>query len=221
MQPMFFEILRFELRQQLRAPLFWIIAFVFAALAFLFASTDAVVVGGASGNALRKRAYLGGRFAAGYLVMVAIMLLCALGLAAGGSMPWVDAARLGPPNWHGYAWAFGVMVLPNLLFIAAVLFLLATATRSLLATLIGVIAFIVLLSIAKLLTQDVNNHALAAILDPFGGRTLQIVTRYWAPEQINRQLPPLAGLLLFNRLLWSGVAVLLAGTAFALFRADR
>ena len=265
---MFSEILRFELRQQLKAPLFWIIAFVFAALAFLFASTDAVVVGGASGNVLRnaplvivrlldnlaplclllaaafvagaalrdfdhgtaelvfatplrKRAYLGGRFAAGYLVMVAIMLLCALGLAAGGSMPWVDAARLGPSDWHGYAWAFGVMLLPNLLFIAAVLFLLATATRSLLATLIGVIAFIVLLSVAKLLTQDVNNHALAAVLDPFGSRTLQIVTRYWAPEQINRQLPPLAGLLLFNRLLWSGVALLLAGTAFALFRADR
>ena len=149
---MFFEILHFELRQQLRAPLFWIIAFVFAALAFLFASTDAVVVGGASGNVLRnaplvivrlldnlaplclllaaafvagaalrdfdhgtaelvfatplrKRAYLGGRFAAGYLVMVAIMLLCALGLAVGGSMPWVDAARLGPSDWHGYAWA--------------------------------------------------------------------------------------------------------------------
>jgi ABC-type transport system involved in multi-copper enzyme maturation permease subunit len=265
---MFFEILRFELRQQLKAPLFWIIAFVFAALAFIFASTDAVMLGGASGNVLRnaplvivrlldnlaplclllaaafvagaalrdfdhgtaelvfatplrKRAYLGGRFAAGYLVMVAIMLLCALGLAAGGSMPWVDAARLGPPDWHGYAWAFGVMVLPNLLFIAAVLFLLATATRSLLATLIGVIAFIVLLSIAKLLTLDVNHHALAAILDPFGSRTLQIVTRYWAPEQINRQLPPLAGLLLFNRLLWSGVAVLLAGAAFALFRTDR
>ncbi|MEW9572071.1 ABC transporter permease/M1 family aminopeptidase [Rhodanobacter sp. Si-c] len=265
---MFSAILRFELRQQLKAPLFWIIAFVFAALAFMFASTDAVMLGGASGNVLRnaplvivrlldnfaplclllaaafvagaalrdfdhgtselvfatplrKRAYLGGRFAAGYLVMVAIMLLCALGLAAGGSMPWVDAARLGPSDWHGYAWAFGVMVLPNLLFIAAVLFLLATATRSLLATLIGVIAFIVLLSIARLLTQDVSHHALAAILDPFGGRTLQIATRYWTPEQINRQLPPLHGLLLFNRLLWTGVAVLLAGVAFALFRTDR
>jgi len=265
---MFSEILRFELRQQLRAPLFWIIAAVFAALAFMFTSTDAVMIGGASGNVLRnaplvivrlldnlaplclllaaafvagaalrdfdygtfelvfatplrKREYLGGRFAAGYLVMVAIMLLCALGLAAGGSMPWVDAARLGPSDWHGYAWGLGVMVLPNLLFIAAVLFLLATATRSLLATLIGVIAFIVLLSIARLLTQDVSHHALAAILDPFGGRTLQIVTRYWTPEQINRQLPPLRGLLLFNRLLWSGGAVLLAGAAFALFRADR
>ena len=265
---MFSEILHFELRQQLKAPLFWIIAAVFAALAFAFASTDAVIVGGASGNVLRnaplvivrlldnlaplclllaaafvagaalrdfdhgtaelmfatpvrKRAYLGGRFAAGYLVMVAIMLLCALGLAAGGSMPWIEAARLGPPDWRGYAWAFGVMLLPNLLFIAALLFLLATATRSLLATLIGVIAFIVLLSVAKLLTQDVNHHALAAILDPFGNRTLQIVTRYWSADQLNRQLPALDGLLLFNRLLWTGIAVVLTGAAFALFRTDR
>ena len=265
---MFFEILRFELRQQLRAPLFWIIAAVFAALAFILTGTDAVVAGGASGNVLRnaplvivrllnalaplcmllaaafvagaalrdfdlgtaelvfstplrKRDYLGGRFAAGLLVMVAIMLLCALALAVGSSMPWVDAAQLGPPDWRGYAWGFGVMVLPNLLFIAAALFLLATATRSLLATLIGVIAFIVLLSVAGLLTQDVNHYTLAAVLDPFGRRTLQIVTRYWTPEQTNRQLPPLDGLLLFNRLLWIGVAVVLAGIAFALFRTDR
>jgi ABC-2 type transport system permease protein len=265
---MFFEILRFELRQQLKAPLFWIIAAVFAGLAFVLTGTDAVVAGGASGNVLRnaplvivrllnalaplcmllaaafvagaalrdfdlgtselvfatplrKRDYLGGRFAAGLLVMVVIMLLCALALTVGGSMPWIDAARLGPPDWRGYAWAFGVMVLPNLLFIAATLFLLATATRSLLATLIGVLAFIVLLSIARLLTQDVNHYTVAAILDPFGSRTLQIVTRYWAPEQTNHQLPPLRGLLLFNRLLWTGVAILLAGTAFALFRTDR
>ncbi|MFK2877650.1 ABC transporter permease/M1 family aminopeptidase [Rhodanobacter hydrolyticus] len=265
---MFLEILRFELRQQLKAPLFWIIAAVFAGLAFILTCTDAVTAGGASGNVLRnaplvivrllnalaplcmllaaafvagaalrdfdlgtselvfstplrKRDYLGGRFAAGLLVMVAIMLLCALALAVGGSMPWIDATRLGPPDWRGYLWAFGVMVLPNLLFIAAALFLLATATRSLLATLIGVIAFIVLLSIAKLLTQDVNHYTLAAILDPFGSHTLQIVTRYWAPEQTNHQLPPLDGLLLFNRLLWIGVAVVLAATAFALFRPDR
>ena len=265
---MFFEILRFELRQQWKAPLFWIIAAAFAALAFILTGTDAVVAGGASGNVLRnaplvivrllnaltplcmllaaafvagaalrdfdlgtselvfctplrKRDYLGGRFAAGLLVMVAIMLLCALALAAGGSMPWIDAARLGPPDWRGYAWAFGVMVLPNLLFIAAALFLLAATTRSLLATLIGVLAFIVLLSIARLLAQDVNHYTLTAILDPFGSRTLQIVTRYWTPEQINHKLPPLRGLLLFNRLLWTGVALLLAGAAFALFRTDR
>ncbi|KRF01909.1 hypothetical protein ASG87_10410 [Frateuria sp. Soil773] len=265
---MFLEILRFELRQQLKAPLFWIVAAVFAAIAFVLTGTEAVVSGGASGNVLRnapmviarlltslsvfsmlfvgifvagaalrdfdqgtaelvfatpvgRGAYLGGRFGAGYLAALAIMLVCALGLALGGSMPWIDPARLGPPDWRGYGWAFGVIVLPDMLFVAALLFLLATATRSLLATYIGVIGFMVLLSISGLLTRDVNHHVVASLLDPFGSRTLAIVTRYWSADDFNRRLPPLDGLLLFNRLLWGSIGCVLCGAAFALFRANR
>ncbi|MGC1550403.1 MAG: M1 family aminopeptidase [Rhodanobacter sp.] len=265
---MFLEILRFEWRQQIRAPLFWIIALVFGALAFTVATSDAIIMGGASGNVLRnapmviarimtsfcvlsmflitafiagaalrdfdqgtselmfttpvsRPAYLGGRFAAGYLASLIIMLVCALALAIGGFMPWIDAARLGPAEWHGYAWAFGVIVIPDLLFIAALLFLLATVTRSLLTTYIGVIAFIVLLSITRLLTGDINNHALAAIIDPFGSRTLQIITRYWSEDELNHRLPSLDGLLLFNRALWAGISLALLGASFALFRTNR
>ncbi len=265
---MFFEILRFELRQQLKAPLFWIIAAVFGALAFTLVTTDAVTVGGASGNVLRnaplvivrllsaltvlsmflvtvfvagaalrdfeqrtaelffttpmsRGAYLGGRFAAGYLASLAIMLACALGIALGGMMPWIDALRLGPASWHGYAWAFGVMVVPDMLFIAALLFLLATTTRSLLATYIGVIAYFVLQSIVGQLTKDINNHFIAAMLDPFGGRTIALVTRYWSAYQSNHELPALTGLLLFNRLLWTGVSLAMFGATFALFRPNR
>jgi ABC-2 type transport system permease protein len=265
---MFFEILRFELRQQLKAPLFWIVAAVFGALAFALASTDAVVVGGASGNVLRnaplviarllgvltvlsiflvtvfvagaalrdfdnrtaelffttpmsRGAYLGGRFAAGYLAALAVMLACALGVAVGGLMPWIDATRLGPASWHGYAWAFGVMVVPDMLFIAALLFLLATTTRSLLATYIGLIVYFVLNSVVGLLTRDVNNHFLAAMLDPFGGRTLALVTRYWSADQANHDLPALSGVLLFNRVLWSAIGVAMLGVAVALFRPNR
>ena len=264
----FFEILRFEWRQQLRAPLFWIIAAMFGALAFALVSTDAVSLGGASGNVLRnaplviarllgvltvlstflvtvfvagaalrdfdqrtaelvfttpvsRGAYLGGRFAAGYLAALAVMLVCALGIALGGLMPWIDAARLGPPDWHGYAWGFGVMVLPDLLFIAALLFLLATLSRSLLVTYLGLIAFFVLQSVVGLLTRDVNNHYAAAMLDPFGGRTLALVTRYWSAYQANHQLPALSGVLLFNRLLWSAVSVGLLAATLLLFRPNR
>src|SRR6185312_390455 len=123
--PMFFEIFSFELRQQLKAPLFWIVAVAFGALAFALASTDAVILGGASGNVLRNAPlvivrllsvltvlsiFLVTIFVAGYAASLAIMLACALGIALGGMMPWVDAARLGPADWHGYAWALGVMV---------------------------------------------------------------------------------------------------------------
>ena len=51
---MFLEIFRFELRQQLRAPLFWIAVVLFATVAFSMSSTDAVTIGGASGNVLRN-----------------------------------------------------------------------------------------------------------------------------------------------------------------------
>ncbi|MDE2308949.1 MAG: ABC transporter permease subunit, partial [Xanthomonadaceae bacterium] len=268
LQSSFLEICRFEWRQQLKAPLFWVIAAVFGALAFALVSTDAVTVGGASGNVLRnaplvivrlltvlsvlsmflvtvfvagaalrdfeqrtaelvfttpisRGAYLGGRFAAGYLAALAIMLVCALGIALGGMMPWIDAARLGPASWHGYAWAFGVMVMPDMLFIAALLFLLATTTRSLLATYVGLIVFFVLQAVVGQLSKDVNNHYVAALLDPFGGRTVALVTRYWSAYQANRELPALGGVLLFNRLLWTGMSLAMLGATLALFRPNR
>ncbi|MEO7072334.1 MAG: M1 family aminopeptidase [Rhodanobacter sp.] len=266
--PSFFEIFHFELRQQLRAPLFWIIATVFAALAFALASTDAVTVGGASGNVLRnaplvivrllsvltvlsmflvtvfvagaalrdfelrtaelffttpmsRGAYLGGRFAAGYVASLLILAACALGLALGGMMPWLDAARIGPADWHGYAWAWTVMVMPDMLFIAALLYLLATVTRSMLATYIGIIAYFVLQGVVGQLTKDVNNHFVAALLDPFGARTLALVTRYWSAYQSNHELPALSGVLLFNRVLWISVSLGLLAVTYALFRPNR
>ena len=265
---MLLEIFRFEWRQQLRAPLFWITVALFGTLAFVLTSTDAVTLGGASGNVLRnapmvtarllvpmtvfsiflvtlfvagaalrdfelrtaelvfstpmsRGAYLGGRFLAGLLACLAILLVCQLGLWLGSLMPWIDQARLGPTSWRGYAWAFGVLAVPDMLFMAGLLFLLAVTTRSLLATYVGVIVYFVLQLVAGLLSRDINHHVIAALLDPFGGRTLAIVTRYWTADELNHQLPPLQGLLLFNRLLWGGLGGAMFAAAYALFRTDR
>src|SRR4029078_1673918 len=143
---MFREIFRFELRQQLKSPLFWMIALAFLALAPAVISSDRVRIGGGIGNTLRnapyvvvnqlaligtilslflgpifvagaalrdfeagtrelffatpisKRAYLGGRFAAGYAIALAVMVFVALGMLLGVMMPWVDPQRIGPPR---------------------------------------------------------------------------------------------------------------------------
>src|SRR6185312_7266903 len=183
----FGEIFRFELRQQLRSPLFWLITIALAALAFAAACSDSIRIGGGIGNvhrnapmvvismlgffsviglflitifvagaALRdfgantaelmfatpmsRGAYLGGRFAAGWLVSVVVLVVVAIGMWLGSLMPWLDPMRLGPTPWNAYGWALAVVVLPNLFFIGALLFLLATLTRSMLGTYIGVIA---------------------------------------------------------------------------------
>ncbi|MFZ5637688.1 MAG: ABC transporter permease/M1 family aminopeptidase [Pseudomonadota bacterium] len=49
-----FEFLRFELRQQVRSPLLWLMALLFALFGFLAAATDAVQIGGGIGNVYRN-----------------------------------------------------------------------------------------------------------------------------------------------------------------------
>lgn len=51
---MILEFFRFELREQLRSPLLWLLAVLFALLAFGAGASDAVQVGGGIGNVLRN-----------------------------------------------------------------------------------------------------------------------------------------------------------------------
>ena len=59
-------------------------------------------------------------------------------------MPWIDPVQLGPKSPKPYLWSLLVMVLPNLLFSAMLLALLAVTTRSILWVYIGVLGFITL-----------------------------------------------------------------------------
>ena len=170
---------------------------------------------------LSRRDYLLGRFGGGFLASLAIMLVTALGLWLGSQMPWLDQARLGPTPWAAYAWAFAVLVIPNLLFQAALLFTLATLTRSMLYSYIGVVVFIVLWTMSGYLTRELDSRWIGALLDPSGVTEVGEYIRYWSSDQYNSQLPAVTGLLLGNRLLWLGVAAALLAAAFRLFRADR
>ncbi|HTD28124.1 MAG TPA: M1 family aminopeptidase [Xanthomonadaceae bacterium] len=264
----FREIFSFELRQQLKSPLFWLIALAFAAIAFGAATSDDIQIGGGIGNthrnapyvitqwmtictligmflipvfvagaALRdfeagtaemffvtpmpRSAYLSGRFAAGYLAAAVVMVAVALGLLIGTLMPWVDPARLGPTTLGTYVYAFEVFVLPGLFFMSALLFLLATLTRSMLTTYIGVIAFFVFRLIAKVTAGNLEHHTLGALLDPFGLGALELVTRYWSADDRNTRLPEIAGVLLANRVIWFAISAAMIAATLALFRTDR
>ncbi|HET8900167.1 MAG TPA: M1 family aminopeptidase [Rhodanobacteraceae bacterium] len=267
---MFKEIFRFELRQQLRSPLFWLIAFFLGGVAFAAACSDSIQIGGGVGNvhrnapyvvvsmlgafsmlgmflipvfvagaALRdftlrsdglllatpvsRPAYLGGRFVAGWLTSVLILVAVALGYWLGSLMPWLDAARLGPTPWSAYGWAMLVVVLPNLFFLSALIFLLATSTRSMLGAYVGVIGFFVLWSVARasLGGGNIDHQDLGALMDTFGRGAFELATRYWTPDDRNTRVPELTGLMLGNRALWMAIAVALLTLAIKTFNPAR
>ena len=163
-----------------------------------------------------RRSYFGGRFAAALLLSLLTMLACGLAAVLGSYMPWLEPDQLGPADWAGYLWTFGVIVLPDILFVTALLFLIASATRSLLKTYIGVVLLVVLLLMSHQLMANAANQSLAALLDPYGYHTLDVVSRYWSTAEINAQLPALAGVLLYNRMLWGAVGLLLLSAVILL-----
>lgn len=170
---------------------------------------------------VKKRDYLFGRFGGGFIAMAAVMLAVAIGMAAGPFMPWVDQARIGPMSPVPYLWALFVLVLPNLVFIGALLFCLAVATRSMLVTYIGVIAFFAFNAVTGVLTADLDARWIGALLDPFGVEAINVATRYWSTAERNTLLPPLDGTLLANRLIWLGASAVFLWLAYKLFRTDR
>jgi ABC-type transport system involved in multi-copper enzyme maturation permease subunit len=170
---------------------------------------------------MRKGDYLVGRFLAGFCVCLAIFGLITAAMMLGSRMPWIDPERVGSFALLPYAWGFGALVVPNLLFVAALLMLLAAVTRSLVMVYVGVLAFTVLWAMAGVLAGAGGGDSLAVLLDPFGVRALAQLTRYFSSAQSNTELPSFSSLFLVNRLLWTGLSLCLFAATVKCFKPQR
>jgi hypothetical protein len=141
-----------------------------------------------------------------------------LGILVGSWMPWLDPEKVGPFRIADYLYALFAFGLPTLLIIAAGYFALATATRSMMWTYVGAIITIVLYFVMRGLLRDPKFDTIAGLADPFGLSALTVVTKYWTAAERNTMMPPLTGLLLANRVLWSAIALALFGIAARQFR---
>jgi ABC-2 type transport system permease protein len=172
---------------------------------------------------LKKFDYLMGRFAGSFFVVV--LVYCGIwlgfmgGFAVGKYLPWdvewKEKEILAFNAWH-YLQPFLVFTLSNL-FISGVIFFAAGAlARNSIMIYTQGILLIIAYELANTFVTDLEYQEIAALLDPFALNTFEYVTRYWTPAERNSQLVPLEGIMLYNRLIWVGFAVvLLAVTYFA------
>lgn len=165
-----------------------------------------------------KGSYLVGRFLGANAAALVVLAMMPLAILIGSAMPWQDPEKLGPFRPGDYLYALFAFGLPTLLIVSASIFALATATRSMTWCYVGAVAGLVLYFVMRTLLRDPQYDTVGALADPFGLAALEVVTKYWTAADRNAQLPPLAGLLLANRLLWSGVALALFAWAWRRFR---
>lgn len=170
---------------------------------------------------LGKGAYLGGRFTGAVAAALLVVAAVPLAIALGAAMPFQDPEKVGPFRLTHYLYALFVFALPTLLIVGAGFFALATATRSLMWTYVGAVAALVLFTGARIWMRDLQHDTLATLTDPFGLSALTIATKYWTAADRNTLLPPMSGLLLANRLLWTGAAVAMFALAWRTFRFEQ
>ena len=251
---MFSGITRFEIRYQLKNPVFWVAVIVFFLLGFgltasenvsigtpgsvhenaphavalaislmtifyMFVATafaaNAIVRDDSTGygpiirtTAITKKDLLFGRFTGNLVIALLGFLAVPLGMGFGVMMPWVDPETVGPGGIGIYAWNYLVFAAPNIFMICALLFALATVTRSMLASYIGVVIFFMAYNIGTaILGNDPQYYDLLEKYEPFGSGAIFGATRYWTSADMNSMLLPFEGNLLFNRIFAVGIGI--------------
>lgn len=161
--------------------------------------------------------YLFGRFTGAFLAGCLLFLSAPLGMMIGAAMPWLDPEVLGAFNLSHYAYVYLLLCVPTLFVTGAGFFAIATATRSMMWTYVGVITFLLLYLVSSSFLARPEFINTVALVDPFGLGAYDQATRYWTAAERNTQLPAFAGYILWNRALWLGVAFALLGLAWVIY----
>lgn len=183
-------------------------AFVNAAAARDFSSNTWQMV---FSTPLKRSDFLFGRFLGAALVSLIPVTGVSAGILLARYMPWADADRFGPVMWAAHLKSLLVFAIPNTLLMAAVIFAVAALTRSTITSFIAALLLLVGYAVSDAFLSDIRNETIAAIADPFGTRAFYLMTKYWTVADRNKLSLGWQGLLLWNRLLWLGVA----GSVFA------
>ncbi|MEO8660280.1 MAG: M1 family aminopeptidase [Bryobacteraceae bacterium] len=160
-----------------------------------------------------KSGYIMGRYLGASIAAMIPPLGVTLGVIAAKYAPWVEAERFGGISWSAHLNSVLVFVIPNTLFVAAVLFAVAALFRSTTVSFLGGLLLLVAYGVTAALTSDLKNEALAAMVDPFGAQAFTLMTKYWTVAERNSRSVGFEGILLWNRLLWLGVGAVVLGLA--------
>lgn len=166
----------------------------------------------------KKWEYLLAKFLSGMTAALIIVLVTAIAIMIGTVTPGTNPDLLGAFRFDAYLYSFGVFVIPNLFFYGAIVFGIVTFTRSVSVGFISVLAIFMLQIGISMLTQDVDNKVIAAMLDPFGSQALSYYTEYWTIYEQNFNALPLGDYILYNRLIWGGIGLIIFMGVYASFK---
>ncbi len=164
-----------------------------------------------------KANYLFAKFFSGITIVTCIVLTIGVGMFIGFRLPGTNADIVGAFDIKSYFDAYWLFILPNILLFGAIIFAVVTFTRNVAAGFITVILLLFVQGFTESLLSDPDNRYLSALLDPFGGAASAYYTRYWTVAEQNELHIPIKEVILYNRLIWLGVASIVFGLVYTFF----
>ncbi len=170
---------------------------------------------------IKKSGYFFGRFLGALILATIPMLGVFLGMLIGSTLApifgWIEAERFGAFYLSSFVNNYFLIILPNMFFAGAIIFAFANIWKSTVISFVGALAVIVAYIISGTLMSDIENESMAALLDTFGIRTYSFISKYYTPVEKNTLGLQLTPILLYNRLIWFGVGLIILLSSYFSF----
>ncbi len=168
-----------------------------------------------------KRGYFFGRFFAALILssipFLGVFIGISLGSIYGPLFGWTSEDQYGDFHFMAYVNSFLLFVLPNMFIVGSIIFALAMKWKKTSISFIGVLAIIVIYFVTQTLTSDLDNETIAALLDTFGNKAYDNYTKYFTAVERNTINPSLVGIILYNRLIWVSVGIIILLSSYFSF----
>ncbi len=168
---------------------------------------------------ISKVGYLGGRFLAAFALNALIQLAIPAGVLLAFYSPGAETELLGPFRPAAYLSAYGFIALPIAFVATAIQFSLATLSRWAIASYISSVLLLVTSQfVSNTMALIFEWRELAKLMDLIGITGIVGEFENWRQIETNTRLIALEGTLLWNRLLWFGIALGILAFTYHRFR---
>ncbi|WP_298950987.1 M1 family aminopeptidase [uncultured Nonlabens sp.] len=157
---------------------------------------------------ITKVSYLASKFLAGFTITLIIVLGCIVFITIGFYLPGANEENLGPFKLINYLQPFLVYTIPNTFFYSAIIFAITAFFRNLNAAFIFVLILFIVQIATGIAGQEMEDTTWLQLLEPTGDTALAETIKYWTPDEQSNQLIPIKGNILYNRLIWLTISLI-------------
>lgn len=156
------------------------------------------------------------RYGGTFIASMVMFCGAAVGLLGAELGPFSDATKLGETKLEYYLFGLVVLALPSILFSSSLYFFIARLTRSVAWLYVVVIAIVAMFPLHQAL-YSIDTRDIVTQTDSMGVFAFLDATRYWSVFERNNQMVEMSGLLLKNRLTWTGIGLFIIAAGYLSF----